>query len=149
MFSSRSAVASVSLTLEVESDSIYNVSVNTVFSFFDPLTGVCRNSSPYWSLNMYCPSSLPVRIAQGSVSSWLALVILSSSTSISSFNVRIEQGSLSDPLDGTILVWGSQSKLIKVGIWILNSIGGATGILLHISTSPYRTRVCILAELRQ
>ena len=51
MFSSRSAVASVSLTLQVESDSIYNASVNAVFSFLDPLTGVCRNGSPYWSLN--------------------------------------------------------------------------------------------------
>ena len=49
--------------------------MNGVFSFFDSLTGVCRK----W-LTLpepeYCPTSLPVRIPQGPVSSWLAPVLL-------------------------------------------------------------------------
>ena len=144
MFSSRSAMASVSLTFEVESDSVNNVSVNTVFSFFDPLTGVCRKGSPYWSLNTALLCSLLVCLAQGSVSSWRAPVLLSSSLPGSSFNVRIAQMSVSDPLDTTVLLWGSQSKLNRGRVRILSSIGRAIPIAqLYKSVShegPYLIR---------
>ena len=84
--------------------------MNTGFSFFDSLTEVCRRRLTLLEPE-YCPTSLLVHIAQGSVSSWLAPVLLSSSVPISSFHVRMAQGSISDPLDRTILLWSSQSKL--------------------------------------
>ena len=44
--------------------------------FLDSLDGVCRIGSPYYSRAEYCPTSLPVCIAQGSVSGQLAPVLI-------------------------------------------------------------------------
>ena len=68
----------------------------------------------------YCPTSLPVRIAQGSVSVQLAPVLIWNTQVLYQASGPYRMRVRIHPLDNTVLLWKGQVKLNSVGIPILS-----------------------------